>query len=123
MSLPWTQRKARLVFLLNTQGDEDTDALALDRILHGQSVIGKTCKSGQNYINMHPLTRCIAKTTEIDALRFTNRDLDVVGTLEHGQFGVVCIFTFLCTLLNLTIKCRSMWSLATLTDVSMYESL
>lgn len=26
---------------------------------------------------------------EIDSLRFSNRDLEVVGTLEVGQFGVV----------------------------------
>lgn len=30
-----------------------------------------------------------AKTTEIDSLRFTEKDLDLVGTLEYGQFGVV----------------------------------
>ncbi len=26
---------------------------------------------------------------EIDLLRFNDRDLEVVGTLEYGQFGVV----------------------------------
>ena len=26
---------------------------------------------------------------EIDYLRFNDRDLEVVGTLEYGQFGVV----------------------------------
>ena len=31
----------------------------------------------------------IAKTKELDSLRFGDRDLDVVGTLEYGQFGVV----------------------------------
>ena len=30
-----------------------------------------------------------AKTAEIDTLRFTDKDLDVVGTLEYGQYGVV----------------------------------
>lgn len=30
-----------------------------------------------------------AKTTQIDALRFGDKDLDVIGTLEYGQFGVV----------------------------------
>jgi len=29
------------------------------------------------------------KTVEIDSLRFNDRDLEVVGTLEYGQFGVV----------------------------------
>ena len=45
MSLTWTQRKARLSLLLNIQGDEDAEALVIDRLLHGQTVIGKTCKS------------------------------------------------------------------------------
>lgn len=30
-----------------------------------------------------------AKTVEVDSLRFNNRDLEVIGTLEYGQFGVV----------------------------------
>lgn len=30
-----------------------------------------------------------AKTIQIDSLRFTDKDLDLVGTLEYGQFGVV----------------------------------
>lgn len=30
-----------------------------------------------------------AKTTEIDAIRFQDKDLVSVGTLEYGQFGVV----------------------------------
>ena len=42
MSPPWKKRKSRLAELLNANGDEDAEALALDRILHGQSVIGKT---------------------------------------------------------------------------------
>ena len=42
MSLSWHTRKARLGNLLDSQGNEDDDALALDRLLHGQSVIGKT---------------------------------------------------------------------------------
>lgn len=44
MSLSWVKRKARLDTLLKGQGDEDADGLALDRLLHGQSVIGKTCQ-------------------------------------------------------------------------------
>lgn len=31
----------------------------------------------------------VAKTVEVDSLRFNDNDLDVVGTLEYGQFGVV----------------------------------
>ncbi|KAF8066601.1 kinase-like protein [Lyophyllum atratum] len=76
MSLSWVQRKARLALLLKSQDDEDAEGLALDRILHGQSVIGKT-----------------AKTTEIDAIRFQDRDLSVAGTLEYGQFGVIYVVT------------------------------
>ncbi|RPD58921.1 kinase-like protein [Lentinus tigrinus ALCF2SS1-6] len=40
--------------------------------MHGQTVIGKT-----------------AKTIQIDSLRFTDKDLDLVGTLEYGQYGVI----------------------------------
>ncbi|KAG5652942.1 hypothetical protein H0H81_003018 [Sphagnurus paluster] len=76
MSLSWVQRKTRLGSLLKSQGDEDAEGLALDRILHGQSVIGKT-----------------SKTTEIDAIRFQDKDLSVVGTLEYGQFGVIYVVT------------------------------
>lgn len=42
MSQSWPRRRARLGALLDTE-DEDEQALALDRLLHGQSVIGKTC--------------------------------------------------------------------------------
>lgn len=43
MSLPWTHRKERLATLLKTTGNnEDEDSVALDRVLHGHSVIGKT---------------------------------------------------------------------------------
>jgi hypothetical protein len=31
----------------------------------------------------------VAKTTEVDGLRFKDKDLETVGTLEYGQFGVV----------------------------------
>ncbi|KAJ6482534.1 kinase-like protein [Mycena sanguinolenta] len=72
MSTPWLKRKARLRALLKTTTDEDEAGRALDRILHGQNVIGKT-----------------AKTVEIDALRFQDADLQLVGTLERGQFGLI----------------------------------
>jgi hypothetical protein len=42
MFTSWLKRTARLGTLLQSNGDEDQDALALDRILHGQSVIAKT---------------------------------------------------------------------------------
>ncbi|KAI0295171.1 kinase-like domain-containing protein [Multifurca ochricompacta] len=71
MSTFWLKRKARLGTLLQSNGDEDEDGLALDRILHGQSVIAKT-----------------ARTIEVDRLRFTDKDLTVIGTLEYGQLSV-----------------------------------
>jgi len=43
MSLSWHQRKSRLVALLKGGGDEDDEGIALDRLTHGQNVIGKTC--------------------------------------------------------------------------------
>ncbi|KAG5352641.1 hypothetical protein C0989_001366 [Termitomyces sp. Mn162] len=77
MSLSWSQRKLRLASLLKCgQGDEDAEGLVLDRMLHGQSVIGKT-----------------AKTSEIDAIRFSDKDLTVAGALEYGQFGVIYVVT------------------------------
>lgn len=42
MSLPWAERKALLSSLLRAQDDEE-QGLALDRVLHGQSAVGKTC--------------------------------------------------------------------------------
>ncbi|KAN0141575.1 kinase-like protein [Lactarius tabidus] len=72
MITTWLKRKARLGALLQSSGDEDEDGLALDRILHGQSVIAKT-----------------AKTIEVDKLRFTDKDFSVVGTLEYGQFSTI----------------------------------
>ncbi|KAF9044129.1 kinase-like domain-containing protein [Panaeolus papilionaceus] len=76
MSLSWQQRKARLASLLKNPGDDDGEALALDRLMHGQNVIGKT-----------------SKTIEVDSLRFQNKDLNVVGTLEYGQFGKIDVVT------------------------------
>jgi hypothetical protein len=45
----------------------------------------------------------LAKTIEIDALRFQNKELNVVGTLEYGQFGVVRLFAIspVCYLLKI----------------------
>jgi hypothetical protein len=44
MSLSWRQRKTRLATLLNgnNQDDEDAEGVAIDRLMHGQNVIGKT---------------------------------------------------------------------------------
>ncbi|KIM59924.1 hypothetical protein SCLCIDRAFT_1217373 [Scleroderma citrinum Foug A] len=78
MSLPWAERKALLSSLLRAQDDEE-QGLALDRVLHGQSAVGKT------------LT-----TIKIDSLRFSDRDLSVLGTLDRGQFGVIEVVN--CTL-------------------------
>lgn len=35
-----------------------------------------------------------AKTIKIDSLRFSDKDLVVLGTLDRGQFGVVCPITY-----------------------------
>lgn len=40
----WFNRKTRLETLLDSQKDEEAYGIALDRLLHGQSVIGKTCQ-------------------------------------------------------------------------------
>ncbi|PPQ91059.1 hypothetical protein CVT25_014723 [Psilocybe cyanescens] len=94
MSLSWHQRKNRLALLLKTEGDDDAEGLALDRLMHGQSVIGKTGELAANQkLEYQNLMRPIAKTTEVDALRFKDRELDVVGTLEYGQFGVIDVVT------------------------------
>ncbi|KAF7324690.1 hypothetical protein MKEN_00510500 [Mycena kentingensis (nom. inval.)] len=77
--MSWVTRKARLCTLLKTSADEDETGLALDRIIHGHNVIGKT-----------------AKSAEIDALRFQDADLQLVGTLERGQFGLIDVVK--CTL-------------------------
>lgn len=88
MSVSWRKRKIRLDDLLKEDGGEDAKGLALDRILHGQSVIGKTGKL--NYILItRDLTESVARTSQIDELKFGDKDLNVVGTLEYGQYGVV----------------------------------
>jgi len=79
MSTTWLHRKERLGILLGSGGDEIEEGLALDRLLHGQSVIGKT-----------------AKTVAVEAVRFTHKDFSVVGTLEYGQYSVIDVVK--CTL-------------------------
>lgn len=75
MSLSWTKRKTLLSSLLNSS-DDDEEGLALDRILHGQRIIGRT-----------------ARTAEIESLRFSDGDLIVLGALDHGQFGMIDVVT------------------------------
>jgi hypothetical protein len=89
MSLSWNQRKLRLAALLKSGGDEDEEGLALDRLTHGQNVIGKTCMFLCSITTVDFSDIIPAKTVEVDSLRFGNPDLEVVGTLEVGQFGVV----------------------------------
>ena len=92
MSLSWHKRKARLSSLIGAEGGEDGEALALDQLMHGQAAICKTCKSDSFYqSSCASQLRAVAKTIQIDSLRFTDKDLDLVGTLEYGQFGVVSI--------------------------------
>ena len=40
----------------------------------------------------HQLILDSAKTTEVDAIRFQDKDLHNLGTLERGQFGIVSKF-------------------------------
>ncbi|KZV74598.1 kinase-like protein [Peniophora sp. CONT] len=69
----WLSRKKRLSTLLGSAaGDETEEGLALDRLLHGQAVIGKT-----------------SKTSEVESLRFGQDDLTLVGALEYGQYSVI----------------------------------
>ncbi|ESK93361.1 agc dmpk gek protein kinase [Moniliophthora roreri MCA 2997] len=90
MSLPWCQRKSRLQELLNLNNEgnelalepdseeaEETEGLAIDRLLHGQTVIGPT-----------------SRTKELESLRFGDKDLHVLGTLERGQFGVIDVVRY-----------------------------
>ncbi|KIY74179.1 kinase-like protein [Cylindrobasidium torrendii FP15055 ss-10] len=72
MSLPWKKRKERLQVLLKSHGDEGQDGVALDRLLHGASVIGKT-----------------SQTAEIDDIRVQDADFRLVGILGEGGFGKV----------------------------------
>ena len=47
MSPTWANRKSRLVTLLNVKpGDEEEEGLALDRLSHGQHVIGRSGEYG-----------------------------------------------------------------------------
>src|SRR6267154_2151886 len=91
MFTSWLKRKARLGTLLQSNGDEDQDGLALDRILHGQSVIAKTglCAFSPSCPSSDRIQLGVAKTIEVDKLRFTDKDLSVIGTLEYGQFSIV----------------------------------
>lgn len=96
MSLSWVERKDLLSSLLQARGDDD-EGIALDRVLHGQNTIGKTCKFSRMARLLesidHSFKLNTAKTIKIDSLRFTDKDLVVLGTLDRGQFGVVCLVT------------------------------
>ncbi|KAF8917891.1 kinase-like domain-containing protein [Mucidula mucida] len=73
--MSWNTRKSRLQELLKSRGDEDEDGLALDRLLHGHSVIGKTGEG--------------PRTNEIESIRLQDSDFRPVGTLDYGQFGAI----------------------------------
>ncbi|THH05678.1 hypothetical protein EW145_g4616 [Phellinidium pouzarii] len=68
----WYQRKSQIQTLLGCNGNDEEEGIALDRLLHGQAVIGKTQKSSQ-----------------LDKLRFSDKDLDSFGQLAEAQFGQV----------------------------------
>lgn len=65
MSASWLKRKTRLNALLGEQDNEDAQGLALDRILHGQSVIGKTGVR-------NPITRIFATETYFKSQNHAN---------------------------------------------------
>ena len=44
MSLSWHKRKTRLSSLIAAEDGEDGEAVAMDQLMHGQTVIGKTGK-------------------------------------------------------------------------------
>jgi hypothetical protein len=87
MSLPWEGRKARLGHILKSHGDEDEDALTLDRILHEHN--GSRRKGWCSNCFLDKPECKSSQGAEVESLRFQDRDLQVVGTLEYGQFGVV----------------------------------
>lgn len=87
MSTIWAQRKAKLRALLGNDADEEGEGLALDGILHGQAVIGRTRMWCAAFgLVVHANAR-LAKTVEIDKLRFSEKDLVILGPLAAGQFG------------------------------------
>lgn len=49
MSISWHKRKTRLSSAIGADGGEDAEALVLDQLMHGQSVIGKTGKCVFNF--------------------------------------------------------------------------
>ena len=92
MSTSWAQRKVKLRAILGNDADEDGEGLALDGLLHGQSVIGRTrtCLVLSNRIGKgNVIVVNVAKTVEVEKLRFSNKDLEVLGPLAAGQFGKV----------------------------------
>ncbi|KAI6015939.1 kinase-like domain-containing protein [Pisolithus microcarpus] len=83
--LSWAERKVLLDSLLRVQ-DDDEEGLALDRVLHGQNVVGKNVNYDQDRLS----------------LRFCDKDLVALGTLDHGQFGVVRSFALHSDLVEFT---------------------
>ena len=53
MSATWEQRKAHLRALLQCDDNDEEEGIALDRILHGQAVIGKTRMLQRNTSTSH----------------------------------------------------------------------
>jgi hypothetical protein len=123
MSLSWAERKDILTSLLQARGDDD-EGIALDRVLHGQNTIGRTCKFSFLRVGKS-CDRCsqfiAAKTIKIDSLRFTDNDLIAVGALDRGQFGVVCPITD-ARVFPLSSDSRLTWSTVFLMDAFMFAS-
>lgn len=53
MSTSWPQRKAQLRTLLDCNGDDEEEGLALDRALHGQVALGKIRMWATHTIRRH----------------------------------------------------------------------
>ncbi|KAL5498441.1 hypothetical protein ACEPAH_2583 [Sanghuangporus vaninii] len=68
----WFHRKVQLQTILGNCGDDEEEGIALDRLLHGQSVVGQTHKAA-----------------DIDNVKFSDKDLTSFGPLAEAQFGTV----------------------------------
>ena len=76
-----------------------------------------------NHLSALAHTISIAKTVEIDKLRFTDKDLDTLGTLDRGQFGVVSFPSFFTSEILLNALRRSILFPVNLMDGSTLANL
>lgn len=75
--MSWTNRKARLREILNFSGNEEDLGILLDQGIPEEL------------------------SDQVRKLRFTEKDLSVMGPLDYGQFGVVSIIlAYVCCVLH-----------------------